>query len=168
MSSVTRMVLVAPARADQRVVEDVGERGREDRQRDDRRAIAAAPGIGKRPRPVDDERERQQDQRRRGELAGRRHGRVDAAEAAAEDRRQPVEEAGDEHRGDRAARSPVRPATACGPAIAATPPKPSRMPTIFAGVIFSSAVAKCATSSAKIGAVAFRIEAAPAPSRAVA
>jgi hypothetical protein len=42
------------------------------------------------------------------------------------------------------------------------------MPATFAGVIFSSAVAKCAMISAKIGAVAFRIEADPAPSLAVA
>jgi hypothetical protein len=42
------------------------------------------------------------------------------------------------------------------------------MPTSLAEVIFSSCVAICATPSVKIGAVAVRIEAEPAPSRTVA
>ena len=62
----------------------------------------------------------------------------------------------------------MRPAAACGPAIAATPPKPSRMPKTFAGVIRSSAVTKWATISVKIGAVALRMDAAPAPTCTVA
>jgi hypothetical protein len=63
---------------------------------------------------------------------------------------------------------PVRPESAPGPVMAATPPMPSTMPASLAGVIFSSAVTAWAMTSAKIGAVAFRIEAAPAPIRGVA
>ena len=118
---------------------------------------------GLRPRLVEEEGDRKHHQRARGQLAGRhRHRRkAHAPEPARPDRGQRIAE----RRGDA---GELRKHVACrcsraGPGRSSSrhPPKPSRTPAILRGVMRSSCVNRCATTTPQIGVVALRIDARP-------
>ena len=145
----------------QAVVDDVGERARDGGEAEER-APDAEGRHGEGPGPVDEQRERHQDDGRRGELSGGGDHRRQAGAAEA-----PAIDAGEgvEHRGGKqassASTSSVAPASASGPIMTTTPRKPMITPMTRCGLIFSSTVMKLATMTPKSGVVALRIAARP-------